>query len=391
MTFAFNENGVQTDTFEEIFEALDAGYREIYGQDIITDQESPDGQRIGIETTLRYDLESFAAWLYSQIDPDLNTGDMQQIIAKLAGVYLLAASRSQWDLEVEVSRNITLPSGYTVADQNGVEWFLDSDVSVLSGSNSVTFLAVEWGSVSGVASGSEFTQSTPENYVTSISAGADAVKGREEETVEEFRLRRKMSTENPSQSTNGAIYAKLAALPGVTDLQVYDNPDSTYDVERDIPAHFMWVVIDGGSLDDIGEVMAKQRLGGTKGDITTTYTDTLTKPNGDPFYLVNEQKIDRSTTVNLYVRLTATQKTVTSNIDVDAIKEKLAAIKFYIGQAQQAGELYDYAYIDNFNYIVSDLEISLDGVTWTAKSEFPGYDGKFLIDTANVTITEAAP
>lgn len=403
MTLKLDGNGLQTSTFDEIFTKLDNEYRGIYGQDIITDQESPDGQRIGIESAARYDIESLVSFLYSQIDPDLNNGDMQQVIAKLAGVFLLPASRSQWDLTVNASRNITLPSGYTIADQNGTEWFLDSDVSLTTGNNAITFLSVLWGSVAGVAAGSSFTQSTPELFVSSISASVDALQGREEETEEQFRLRRKASTENPAQSTIGAIYAKLAQLVRVTDIQVYDNSSNVADVITGssnsdlvgspepvtIAPHTMWVVLEGGSLDDIGEVIAKQRLGNTKGEITVSYTDVLTNPSGIQISVINDHKIDRPTYAPIYVRLTATLTKLSETIDVEAIKNKLASYRFFIGQYVQAGELYPSAYIEKYNYIVSDLEISLDGITWTDGRLFSGYAGKFTLDVADITVSEA--
>lgn len=402
MTLKLDDNGLQTSTFDEIFTKLDSEYRGIYGQDIITDQESPDGQRIGIESSARYDVESLVSWLYSQIDPDLNNGDMQQVIAKLAGVFLLPASRSQWDLTVNVSRNITLPSGYTIADQNDTEWFLDSDVSLTTGDNAITFLSVLWGSVVGVAAGSSFAQSTPELYVTSISASADATQGREEETEEQFRLRRKASTENPAQSTIGAIYAKLAQLFGVSDIAIYDNSSDIVDVitgasNQDligssepvtIAPHTMWTVIEGGSLDDIGETIAKQRLGNTKGSVDVSYTDVLQRPDGSSISIVNSHKIDRPTYAPLYVRLTAKLVKAGEGIDGDTIKAKLTKYRFLIGQYVQAGELYPSAYIDRYNYTVSNLEISLDGITWTDERLFSGYDGKFTLDVADITITE---
>ncbi len=401
MSLTFDQNGVQTNTFAEIFQRLDGEYKVIYGADIDTDQESADGQRIGIETALRFDIESVISGLYSGLDPDLNNGDMQQVIGKLAGVYLLAASRSQWDLQVELDRTTTLPSGYTITDVNNQEWFLDSDVPVLIGVNNITFLSSLWGDILGVQLGSEFTQATPELGVLSITASADATTGGEEETEEEFRVRRKNSVENPSQSTIGAIYAKLAQLPGVTDLQVYDNSSNTADVITgssnpralnstdpvSIGAHTMWAVIEGGSLDDIGEVIAKQRLGGTKGAIEVTYTDELIKPNGDSVFIINEHKIDRPDYIDLHVRLTATQKVSGSAIDDDAIKDMLVTFGVEIGIPIQAAEVYHAAFIDNYNYIVSDLELSDDGIVWTDQEISPGVGGKFSLDIANITVT----
>lgn len=401
MSLTFDGNGVQTNTFSELIEVLQAGYREIYGTDIIIDQESPDGQRINLETLLRFDIESAFAWLYSGLDPDLNNGDMQQIIGKLSGLTLLPASRSQWDITVNMSRAKTLPAGYTITDNNDQNWFLDSDVDVIIGDNEVTFLSSLWGNVSGIASGSSFTQATPEIGVVSVSTLVDATQGREEETEEEFRIRRQRSTENPAQSTIGAIYAKLAQVNGVTNLQVYDNSSNTpnqitgssnSDILNGtepvtIEAHTMWVVVEGGSLDDIGEIVAKHRLGNTKGSVQVSYIDTLTKPNGEDFQIVNLHNIDRPTYSDLHVRLTATQKVSGSPIDTDAIKSKLSALNFEIGQYVNADTLYQQSLILNSNYNVTDLEVSLDGVSWTDGRVFSGYDVKLSIATENVDIT----
>ena len=390
MTLKFDSNGVETNTYAELFTRLVDGYKVIYGPDIDVAQNSPDGQRIEIEAALRFDLESSFAWLYSQIDPDLNNGDMQQIIAKLAGVYLLPASRSQWDLIVNSDKASTLPSGYTITDSNSQDWFLDSAVTVAVGANNITFLSVLWGTVAGISSGSSFTQATPEPGIGPITSSTDATIGRQEETEEAFRVRRKRSIENPAQSTRGAIYAKMAQIAGVTDLQVYENQTSVYDAEIDLAANTMWLVVEGGSLDAIGEVMAKQRLGGSKGAVNVSYTDTLTKPDGTPVSIISEAKIDRPTYKSLHIRLTATQRVSGSAVDTAAVKAKLGLFPVEIGLPVPAGELYEPSYIDNFNYIVSALNVSLDGVTWTDQEVSPDYDGKFTIDAANITVTEVA-
>jgi len=91
MALQFNDKGLEINTFRDLFQLLSDGYKGVYGQDIDLDQESPDGQRVAIEAQARADIEAALQWLYSQMDPDFNTGDMQQIIAKLHGLYLLSA------------------------------------------------------------------------------------------------------------------------------------------------------------------------------------------------------------------------------------------------------------------------------------------------------------
>lgn len=387
MTLTFNGNGVSTSTYSEIFDQLDEGYKSIYGQDIDTDQDSPDGQRIGIEATARFDLQQAFSWLYSQLDPDLNNGDMQQVIGKLSGTILLPSSRSQWDVEITTDRALTLPANYTISDQDNQEWLIEQPVTLALGVNNVTLFSKLWGSISGKALGFDYTQLTPELGVIDITAAADSTIGREEETEEEFRLRRKRSVENPAQSTNGAIYAKLARIPGVIDVAVEDNATNSYDPVKDLDARTMWAIVEGGELAAIAEVMAKQRLGNTKGDVEVIYTETLERPDGSEFINTVPHNIDRPEYMPLYVRMTARQKTMGSSVDVDGIKNLMTSRKFFINEELQAGELYDFAYIENYNYIAYDLEISLDGVSWTGEDLFPGWGAKFTLDAGNIDIT----
>ncbi|HFY0590856.1 TPA: hypothetical protein ACIGVI_004414, partial [Yersinia enterocolitica] len=133
MALQFNNNGLEIDTFRDLFQTLSDAYKSIYGQDIDLDQESPDGQRVAIEAQARTDIEASLQWLYSQMDPDFNTGDMQQVIAKLHGLYLRPGSRSQRDLNVATDRPVFLYSGYKIRDQSNQVWFVRQNVTIPAG------------------------------------------------------------------------------------------------------------------------------------------------------------------------------------------------------------------------------------------------------------------
>ncbi|OQY25514.1 MAG: hypothetical protein B6244_14960 [Candidatus Cloacimonetes bacterium 4572_55] len=65
MSLEFTPDGIKIQTYEEIFDFLAEGYRAIYGVDINLDQDSPDGQRVGIEAKARLDIQTFALALYN--------------------------------------------------------------------------------------------------------------------------------------------------------------------------------------------------------------------------------------------------------------------------------------------------------------------------------------
>lgn len=390
MALQFDNNGLQTDTFRDLFQTLSDAYKGIYGQDIDLDQDSPDGQRVAIEAQARTDIEAALQWLYSQMDPDFNNGDMQQVIAKLHGLYLRPGSRSQRDLKVVTDRPVLLYAGYKILDQANQVWFIRTPVTVPAGTTEVTFFAELFGKVTGLVSDT-FTQLTPELGVQGFISEAAVVVGRDEETPEEFRQRRNRSLENPATGSTGAIFAKVAQLPGVTDVNIDENDTKVDDPLTGIPANSIWLVVEGGAVSDIVEVMVKQKGGGTgtKGDITGRLIETLIRPDGTTLAIAHDMQFDRPIYIPLHIKLTAKRKISSEPVDVDSLKEALADRVLHIGESIDANELYANGYgTARVNYVLTDMEISADGVTYTEGELSPGFQGKFTLSNANIVIDE---
>lgn len=390
MALQFNNNGLEIDTFRDLFQTLSDAYKKIYGQDIDLDQESPDGQRVAIEAQARTDIEASLQWLYSQMDPDFNTGDMQQVIAKLHGLYLRPGSRSQRDLNVATDRPVFLYSGYKIRDQSNQIWFVRQNVTIPAGTTTVTFFAQDFGKATGLIADT-FTQLTPELGVLSITADAVAVVGRDEETPEEFRQRRNRSLENPATGSTGAIFAKVAQLTGVTDLNVGENDTKIDDVLTGIPANSIWLVAEGGAVSEIVEVMVKQKGGGTgtKGSVIGRYIETLIRPDGTTLQIAHDMQFDRPVYTPLHINLTAKRKVTNDPVDLDTLKEALAKRVMHVGEEIDANEFYADGYgAGRVNYVLTNLKISIDGITFTDAELSPGFQGKFTLDVANISITE---
>ncbi|MBP2156853.1 baseplate J/gp47 family protein [Erwinia rhapontici] len=390
MALQFDNSGLQVDTFRDIFQSLSDSYKEIYGNDIDLDQDSPDGQRVALEAQARTDVEAALQWMYSQMDPDFNTGDMQQIIAKLHGLYLRPGSRSQRDLKVVTDRPVFLYAGYKIQDQANQTWFIRTAVTVPAGTTEVTFFAELFGKVTGLVSDT-FTQLTPELGVQFFISESAVVVGRDEETPEEFRQRRNRSLENPATGSTGAIFAKVAQLTGVTDVNIDENDTKIDDPVTGIPANSIWLVVEGGAVSDIVEVMVKQKGGGTgtKGDITGRFIENLVRPDGTTLAIAHDMQFDRPIYIPLHIKLTAKRKTISDPVDTDSLKEALADRVMHIGESLDANELYANGYgTSRVNYVLTNMKISSDGVTYTDSELSPGFQGKFTLDIDNIVIDE---
>jgi len=387
MTLLLDENGLQIQTYQEIFDELVAEYQSIYGVDINVDPNSPDGQRIGIEVKARLDLQTLALDIYNQMDPDKATGEFLNKLIKLAGISRSAPTRSQVDVEITADRNVTIPVGYAVQDDLGQLWVTDSPVALVPGVNATTLFAENFGDVAADAD----TVTTPATIilgVVSVTNPLAATAGRDEETDIELRVRRAASVTSPITSSTAGLFTALANLEGVTDVAIYENDTDTLDAVLNLAAHSIWCVVEGGDIPDIIEQIARNKTGGTgiKGSVTGTYTETLDLPAGGTFDLVHELAFDRPTVIPLYVNLTV-EGIGAAVVDTVGIQNALAVIDWRIAENAIASELYATVYSVADNFTATLLEISDDDITYTDGLLSPAADEKFSIAVADVTIT----
>jgi uncharacterized phage protein gp47/JayE len=385
----FTPDGIQVQTFQEIYDELAAGYRAIYGEDINLDADSPDGQRVAIEAQLVLDAQSFGALEYNQRDPDFALGQSLNSIVKLSGITRRPATRSQVDVTVVTDRPLTLPVDYAVEDDLGQGWTTLAVRTLSAGVTTVTLFAENFGAVE--ADPATVTQPvTVVIGVQSVTNPASATVGVDEETDQELRVRRNRSLETPQSSSVGRMFTALASLPNVTDVAVYENDTATTDSDG-IPAHSLWVVVEGGSVAAIVETMTKNKTGGKGmvGSVTGTFSEPVTRPNGTTFTIVHSMTFDRPVNVPVLVRLDATRKDAANPVDEALISQAIAARTFNIGENLLAGDLYRLAFNAGESFIPTNLEISQDGgATYTDGRILSDLNEKFSIDAGDVAVTE---
>jgi uncharacterized phage protein gp47/JayE len=378
MTLQITPNGLEIDTFEEVFNKLVEDYKAIYGQDIDLNQNTADGQRVAIHAKGYSDIQTALQSLYSGWDVDKAEGVQLERMIALCGIQRRAATRSTWDVNI-TSTGAELYSGYTIKDAAGQEWTRDTALTIPAGITLVSFKAKNEGAVIGL-SGSVLTQVTILPEVTALAPVGAAVVGINEESDFELRQRRARSLLNPSFSTVGGLTAKLADLPNVTDVYVYENKTSILDPVLNLADHSIWVVIEGGDTASIAETMAKQKTAGTgeKGSVVGTWIETLKTGR----LYTHEMRFDRPVNQPLYIRMTAVY-IGTGTVDQTLIKNQLLAKKYLIGDAVESQDLYAIAAISNVS--LTGIEVSVDETTWVPR--LAGIAGtKFVTSAANITI-----
>lgn len=381
-----DENGIHIPTFQEIFDELVETYKAIYGEDIDLNQNTPDGQMLGIQAKTIIDFNEFAVSLYNSFDPDFAIGVSQDKILKLNGIRRQEATRSTVDVNVTCSLSVDLPSDFKIKDTSGNLWVISDAISLPTGTTLVTFYSEKWGKIEALPS--------TVNEVETVILGVDsvnnplaAVPGIDEETDEQVRAKRRDKLQISTQSMIGGLTAQL--LNYCDDVKVYENKTDTTD-ENGMPPHSIWAVCEGGEVSDIARTIAIDKNAGCdiKGSIIATYDEPVILNTGEQFIYQHEVKFDRPTVIDIFIRLNVTKKTATSVIDTDLIKQKLESSLYGISDNVVCTELYGYIYQAGDGFIASSIEVSKDGTTWVSDVLTSNLDERLNITSANITITE---
>lgn len=380
-----DKDGIKIDSFQEILTELIDGYRAIYGDDIDLMQNTPDGQRVGLEARMHTDLQQLAVYIYNEMDPDLASMNGLRILGKLNGVQVELETHSSWDIEIVTDRKISIRDGFAIRDNLDQKWTAQAQ-ELQQGDNTVTFKAVSGGAVSG---GSSVRFDTNVIGLISATPVGNVRVGREGETEEEFKARRAETIAISAQSIIGGLISGLYAVPDVTDVAVYENYEKTKDPTTQLAGNSLYCVVENGDVSRIAEAIAKHKTIGVKtlGETVGTWLEKVQTTVG-VYEHEHVMSFDRPTYVDVHVKLKATRQLADEPIDVEQIQNQVGSVKKRIGEDLQAGELYKHAYTSVSRYIVTDMEISRSASTGFVKSFLqPAMNERFILKPENVKVT----
>lgn len=385
-------NGLVVQSLEEILADLTEQFQSIYGYDINLEQNSPDGQWLNILAQEKKDILDLFTQYYNNLDVDRVVGIPQQILYKLNGLTIKAFTYSYVYVNVTTTAPVNLQglddnienadgTGYTVTDTNGNRWILVESQSLAAGTHLLNFRSAELGGVTALPN----TITVMETIIAGVSGvnnpANNYITGNVGESDSEFRLRRNQSMSVPSQGFADSIQSQLLNLDNVTEAKVFQNRTSS--PVNGIPAHTVWVVVEGGNSQDIGQVIYANMPPGIpmKGNETVN----ITRPNGE----IEVVQYDLPTASDLYI--SATIKLLGGAIDEDYLKEQLAQLTFEIGESVESANITtEIKDIIGGNGTPYDVELSTDGITYSEVVTPANLDEYFTINTANITITVVA-
>ena len=392
----FDATGLTVKTATEITTDLVTGMQSIYGSDIQTDQNSPDGQMIGILTQLCVDVRELLVQINNGFDPDQALGAILDQRVTLNNIKRYGGTYTIQPIDVTVSKTVTLQgldanfnsptgTGYTIQDGNGNEFILIDTTTLTAGTESLSFRSKAIGAVN-VPIDTITNFVTIVNGVTSVNNSSAATSiGAVQELDSQLRVRRRSSVGLASNGYLNGLEGALQALTGVVDAVVYENYTDAID-GNGIPAHGIWAIVEGGANTDIANTIYQKKDPGAnmKGSVTVV----ITKPNGALFPV----NFDRQTAEPLYIKFTIKTTTVGFTFNTAAIQSYIAAnLSYEIGAFAETSSVTDIATAaiaaQGGGGVAVLVQISNDNATWTDFLEPATLSSQWTVASADVEIT----
>lgn len=287
------EAGPVAPSYADILQQLKNLYWSIYGSDANLDSDTQDGQWVAVQAQAIYDCNQAVVAEYNSRSPSTAQGAALSSVVKINGIARQVATNSQALVRIVGQVGTTINGGIVGDNLNlQTQWNLpDAVVIPDAGQIDVTATCSEVGRVSAEA-GTLTVILTPTRGWQTVTNAAAATMGSPVESDATLRQRQAVSTSLPAESVIEAIYGALAAVSGVSRLQVYENDTDTTDADG-IPSHSISAVLLGGDAMEIAETIAGQKTPGTGtyGDVSELVIDERGVPSTIRFFVLDQIRI----------------------------------------------------------------------------------------------------
>lgn len=282
--------------------AVVAEWQSVFGADLVTTPETPQGVIITLQTEVRDAVVRNNAELANQINPDVAGGVFFDAIWALTGGQRLAATRSVVSgVQLNGVPGTLIPSGTQAQTAAGA--LFESLGAVTLDDTGVAFAefrALDYGPTPAAIGSLNVVVSGVLGWETVINPTA-AVVGRDEETYQASRNRRRVTLALQGVALPEAIVSGLYDTEGVRSLAFRENVTNATQVIDGITLgpHSVWACVDGGSdLAVATTLLARKSLGaGWNGPVTVP----VVEPESGQTYDV---KFERPTPVPIKARAT---------------------------------------------------------------------------------------
>ncbi|MCO8066089.1 baseplate J/gp47 family protein [Acinetobacter schindleri] len=354
-----DDSGIHAPTYDQILAWLKGKYRGIYGDDAYLENDSLDGQWLGVLALQFSQVNSVCIKTYNSFSPKTADTDALTRNVKINGIKRALPTYSTVDVMLIGEPGTAIRNG-VVGDTNN-KWILPALITIPpSGEITVTATSENAGAVF-AAAGNVNKILTPTRGWLSVSNANTSSMGQDIEYNARLRQRQALSTANASMSQTEAMRGSLLALDNVTRCKTFENKTNTTD-DNGLPPKSVCIVVSGGDSQEIANIMHIKKSMGCAwyGNTSVTIMNSYGDPCEVSFYRPDIKNISfhmQITTIESYSADTA-----------DSIAENLASYvnELDIGDKILLNKLYGpanlYGAAQSKTYEIENITIQVDGV-----------------------------
>lgn len=397
ITEGITATGPVVKDFNTLLEEIQKNYNNIYatdGNSINFDSETPDGQLTNIFAQAMADVRDLMIEVYNSFNPDNCSGTVQDSRYALNYITRNGGTFTVQNIDVTVNQTVTLngldanyndlnAAAYTVSDSAGNLWYLIDTTTLQSGTTSLPFRSQNYGYFNSPIGTITIQITKVLGVVNVINSVAPTTLGEEQETDNEFRLRRNRSTAIRGQNNLDAMLGQLLELEGVSDADIWVNYTNKTDETGTAP-NTVWVIVEGGANTDIANVIYQNA---SSTNFRGAISIDVPAVSGQIFPV----KFDRPTPVPLYIKfdfkLVVQQDATDPSAIIQFIANNLTFSLNEDAETSKITEIASQAIIANGGggYALN-VQISTNGTNWTDFIASTSRKNKFVVDATRIFV-----
>lgn len=359
-------NGYERPTYNDILENLVLKARELFGEDIETNEQTLMGKFLRVIAYDRAIAEEEAEQIYYARFPNTASGISLDRLCPFVGIARNPATPAQYSVTVKGTAGYTVPYGFLVATGTDkyIEFYNTQDTIIPDtdvdeeGFATCTIIVecVESGSIGNVAALDIVEIVNPDADIESVTGVESIALGKDEESDSELRQRFLKANAGLGSCNETAIKAALIRVPTVTSVSIIVDEEN---------GSFTAYVTGGESYEQqIAETIFDKKPIGVK----TTGTNTVTVMDEGGY--THTIKFSRTEKIDVYTKIEiVTTPEFKGEAGITEIKNNIASYINGLGVGKDiiTSSLYGLIYSVTGVEKVILLKVSTDGTTYSTE------------------------
>lgn len=363
---AMSETGFKRRTYDEILTDKIQKAKDLFGEDINTEENTPLGKFIRINAYDEALLSEEMELVYYSIFPNTAQGVSLDRLCTFAGISRNPATAARFNVTVKGTSGTTVPMGFLVGTESGITYYSNKDVVIETNGTAVLEVdCTENGEIGNVAPQDIIQIINPAANVEEIVTAELVYNG--EETESDYALRKRFETarDGLGACNEPSIIAAIMRVPTVESVGIITN--ETDETVSGRPPHSFECYVSGGVNyhKEIAEAIFDKKPIGIKTTGDESYSITDAGGNSYTVYF------SHTSTIDVYVKIKIDVNTqFEGDSGIDEIKNNIASYIENLGVGGSVilsalyGEIHSVAGVEE----VKSLELSTDGTTWTTSN-----------------------